>query len=168
MFSNISPFGSFRCWKTNIRRLVQMCQTDKHATNIHISSKKAEFVPGFTLAHWNRLLPCTINSRPCEFHCWGLVFYHQKKVLMVLLDPLRLIASNVLSVPMDSNIIDFICSDLVVDEFTQDIMNNVVLQCASCFWRVLLKIIINSVGIKICFFEIIYYNFLTVVLNNKS
>mgnify|MGYP000081819956 FL=1 len=52
---------------------------------------------------------------------------------MVLLDPLRLIASNVLSVPMDSNIIDFICSDLVVDEFTQDIMNNVVLQCASCF-----------------------------------
>ena len=69
MFRNTSPLGSFRCWKTNIHRLVQMCQTEKHATNIHISSKKPEFVPGSTPTHLNTLLPCTINPWPCGFSC---------------------------------------------------------------------------------------------------
>ena len=69
MFSNTSPLGSFRCWKTNIHRLVQMCQTEKHATNIHISSKKPEFVPGSTPTHLKTLPPCTINPWPCGFSC---------------------------------------------------------------------------------------------------
>ena len=41
IFNNTAPLGVFCFWKTNLQCLVQMCQTDKQATIIHISSKNS-------------------------------------------------------------------------------------------------------------------------------
>ena len=46
-----------------------MCQIDKQATIIHISSKNSELVPGRTPSRWNTLPPCTIYPWPWGFNC---------------------------------------------------------------------------------------------------
>ena len=46
-----------------------MCQTYKHATICHFSSKKSKFVLGLSLTHWNTFPPCTLNPCPCGFNC---------------------------------------------------------------------------------------------------
>ena len=60
-----------------------------------------------------------------------LGFIHKKQVFLCF-DGLWLIERSILKVLSDSNTIDFIHSDLLVDEFEEHVLNHIFPFCASC------------------------------------
>ena len=90
-------------------------------------------------------------------------FDHEK---LFFLSPLQVMATA-FKEPIDSTLSDSIHSDLDVSEFSQDVLNHIIPNHASCsMFEYFRKDLISSICMTIYFFEIIYFTYLMDVLDS--
>ena len=64
-----------------------------------------------------------------DIRIWN--FNHEKQILLGP-DRIRLMAFHAIDTPGDSSLLDSIREHIEMDEFSQDILNHIILDCASC------------------------------------